>query len=215
MRRLLLLTMVALLYCTSSFAQPNDGFVKAQYKLENIERYFAKNVRYPKNMLRNTREGNLVLAFRINKQGKIDSLNLEQYPDKKLSDDMIKLLLKTRSSWTPTYQEGKPIDFVYKVIVRCRFSQDFDAPHSAEELSFKQAKKKYSKQRYDKALESINRAIKENPYNHDFYRFRAEIYEALNNEKAAVLDKSIAKHLKRTIMGNVSLIASTRVRVVG
>ncbi len=140
-----------------SFAQENTAFVKSKFKQDtNISTYFGKKLKYPLKSLKREKKGLVVIDFRINKKGIVDSIFLVSFLNKELADKAIKLLSENRRMWTPTLVNSKPTDFIYKMIVNCSIYKTGLPKKSEAQKICERSKRLKEKKKYKKALKILN-----------------------------------------------------------
>ena len=207
---------VLFLLFVSGFAygqKHNVKFEKAQFD-GDFRKYIGTRISYPASMQQRYVEGDVVVAFRINQSGKIDSIKLEKTPNVQLSNQVIKVLEHTPTSWTATKINAEPVSYWYHVIIEYRLSG------SAKEKSSKlydKAKRNFEKQKNDGALEQINEAIALRPYIEKYYQLRAEIYKATGNDSKAEEDLLQCSKLHQSYFSPIRVTgkAVVKTRVIG
>lgn len=62
-------------------------------------------------------EGEIVVKFRIEADGRITILDVSDFPDKKLVADVVRVIRKSEKKWTPRRKEGRPVpsDYTYRI----------------------------------------------------------------------------------------------------
>ena len=82
-----------------------------------------ENVKYPQIALENGIQGNVVVSFVVEKDGKISRINVLQSPDKTLTDATLAVLDKAnklKNGWKPGKQRNKPVRVTYTLPVSFR-----------------------------------------------------------------------------------------------
>ena len=149
-----------------------------------------------------------LVAWVESKYGKVDSLNLEEFPHKSLADNVVNVLLSCRENWIPTMCNGEPIDYVYYIIIDYKIKTG-DTPPKDESINLKKkSEKKFKKKKFDEALSLINQAINLNAYNKAFYQLRSEIYKIFDETEKAEKDQIIVENFDRKVLlENLTLIS--------
>ncbi|MCD6179034.1 MAG: energy transducer TonB [Bacteroidales bacterium] len=205
------------------FSQQENDFVKAKFN-GNIEKYFAKQIKYPRELAARGIEGRTVLSFVITKQGELESIAADEFPHINLAKEPISILKSTKGMWSPTLINNEPVDFIYKIIInyniqkgqsvsssRRTFNQERPsppAPMKEKSLILKdKSLRKVKKEQYDKALSLIDEAIKINPYKSEYYDIRSRVHYSLNNINAAEQDAMSAIKYRKEIMMVLDIVS--------
>lgn len=94
--------------------------------LVDFRNWVMQNVTYPPTALENGIQGNVVVQFVIDKDGKITNIKVLQSPDKTLSNAAIAVLEKAntlRNGWKPGMQRGKPVRVAFTLPIRFWIAQ--------------------------------------------------------------------------------------------
>ncbi|MCB8994687.1 MAG: energy transducer TonB [Bacteroidales bacterium] len=176
---------------------------------------FYDNLSFPRDMAIAGKSGMVVLSFRLNERGILDSLDIVSFSNETILNDVAQVLLSTRNKWTPTYENSKAIPYWYKFIVYYDFigevTSTTDAKYPAQTY-FEKAEKYYEKEKFDKSLESINKALQLRPYSVDYFKLRYNINTALHLEDEARLDKDAYETLDKNVMEVIDIAAIGIVR---
>lgn len=76
--------------------------------LKNLLAWLQKNVRYPKQSMKNKVQGRVIVKFVIDKDGKAVEPEIEKSVDPYIDKEAIRLINKM-PKWTPGEQKGKPV----------------------------------------------------------------------------------------------------------
>jgi len=191
----------------NTYASNQDStFIKTELS-GNVHEFFGKRLRYPIQLLQDDKQGQIVVDFRVNKLGRIDSLSLVSYFDKEVSNKIMRLLLSTREMWSPTIIDGEAQDFVYKLIFDYKIFSGRPSKKSASQIAINRATKMAKKEKYEKALAIMNSIIAKEPYNSSLYQKRAEIYLFLKNKIKSDSDLLLAKKIDREVVANIVMFA--------
>lgn len=183
---------------------------KARYLKEDLKAFLTRNTLYPREGLSNNIEGDVVLSFVINKEGRMDSLTIENSADNSLAVSAVTAFTKVSDhEWSPARVNDQPVDQKYKVVFR--FRQFFDT----EPYDYKaQAWRLFDKEKYEKALKVYNEGIEDNQYDVAMFEERSRVKKILGDTEGSQLDHAIAAALKEEIMTVVNINAVARTRVV-
>ena len=91
--------------------------------LSKFRNWVMENVKYPQIALENGIQGNVVVSFVVEKDGKISRINVLQSPDKTLTEATLAVLDKAnklKNGWKPGKQRNKPVRVTYTLPVSFR-----------------------------------------------------------------------------------------------
>ena len=74
------------------------------------------NIKYPQEALENGIQGNVVVKFVVEKDGRLSNIQVLQSPDKSLSDAAIQVLQES-PKWEPGMQRQQPVRVKYTLPV--------------------------------------------------------------------------------------------------
>jgi tetratricopeptide (TPR) repeat protein len=186
----------------------NINIENAQYLKEDLTKLLQSNVKYEMEALKSGIEGDVVLSFIIDKNGKLDSLNIISSPHKILSASSITSFNHVQNEWSPCKINGKPIDKRYLSVFRYRLYLNTQPPNYKEK-----AEKLVEKQKYENALKYFDKAIKENQLDYKLFDSRSKIKEILNDDEGAKKDSEKSKILQNEIISIVDITAIGTTRV--
>ena len=207
MKRSFLLFVVIIFNINCLFCQKDTTFIKTQFD-GDIYHYVGSRITYPWEMISNNIEGTSVVAFRLNKKGKIDSINVEKFPIEKCADNAVDILIETKNMWSPTLKNNEPIDFIYKIVINYK-NIGSDKPNRKRKsvILKEKAEEKVEKGQFEKALSLINKAIALSPYDSGFYKIRSLIHNSLNNSVQSELDNKLAKKYDEEIIAIIDIVS--------
>jgi len=188
-------------------SDPTSGNKKAEYLKEDLNKFFARRVLYPREGSSPKIEGDVVLSCTITKEGKLTSLAVVSSPDISLSNSSLVAVNDLEKEWSPAKINNIPIDKNYLFIFRYRIYKN------TQPIDYnKNAKRYFEKQKYEKALKLYNEAITDNRFNFEFYESRSKVKEVLGDMEGAKSDKLISSQYNDQIMSiiNISAISITR-----
>ena len=87
--------------------------------LSKFRNWVQSNVRYPQIALENGIQGNVVIKFVVEKDGKLSNIQVLQSPDKTLSDAAVAVLQRS-PKWKPGKQRNKPVRVTYTLPISFR-----------------------------------------------------------------------------------------------
>ena len=87
--------------------------------LSKFRNWVQSNVKYPQIALENGIQGNVVIKFVVEKDGKLSNIQVLQSPDKTLADAAVQVLQKS-PKWKPGKQRNKPVRVTYTLPVSFR-----------------------------------------------------------------------------------------------
>ena len=130
MKRALLVTLLVLLSTLTLSAQTfeEDIFVTADEMptfqggdLSEFCNWVYSNIKYPQEALENGIQGNVVVKFVVEKDGRLSNIQVLQSPDKSLSDAAIQVLQES-PKWEPGKQRNKPVRITYTLPISFKFN---------------------------------------------------------------------------------------------
>lgn len=213
-----LISAFLLLFSLIVYSQPNQKadsvilFEKAKYLKADLTKYLSETVQYPEQALLKNKYGDVVLSMIIDKTGKIDSVAIVKSPDFLFSTSAIVAINSLADQWSPTKINGKAVNKEYNIAFRYRIYKDIQPP------DYKSAAlRSHKKQKYEKALDLLDKAIYENQYDYELFELRSRIKETLGDHEGAVKDLKTSDELKDKILSVVDVIMTgiTRTRIEG
>ena len=90
--------------------------------LNTFRNWVQSNVRFPQIALENGIQGNVVVKFVVEKDGKLSNIQVLQSPDKTLSEAAIQVLQKS-PKWKPGKQRNKPVRVTYTLPISFQIKQ--------------------------------------------------------------------------------------------
>ncbi len=212
MKKYIVAAFFLLQLATFSFGQENTDFVKSKFKGEvEASRFFARRIKYPISALKNNDMGRILIDFRINQKGMVDSIGLVSYFNKDAANQVIDLLLASRKMWTQTLINGKPESFVYKAVVNCRILDSGASRKSHTKSVCEHSKELENKGKHNKALKLLSKEIEKNPFSAALLKARAEVYNAINEQEKAQADIQQAEKITKEVLVEVNVNAYKRV----
>ena len=184
----------------------DSTFIKTKFN-GDIGQYFGPKLTFPTALAFQGIVGFGEVEFRVNKQGKIDSINIITAPHVQMGQNIASLLLSTKDMWNPTLQNGQPIDYKYKLIVEYKITKRSGPPPQGKAFALKdKAIKMNMKKKYVDALELIDEAISINPYQYEFYDLRSQILQSLGNTEGSILNRQKSENLKKQIVAQIMVV---------
>lgn len=90
--------------------------------LSKFRNWVQSNVKYPQIALENGIQGNVVIKFVVEKDGKLSNIQVLQAPDKTLADAAVAVLQRS-PKWKPGKQRSKPVRVTYTLPVSFKIQQ--------------------------------------------------------------------------------------------
>ena len=90
--------------------------------LSKFRNWVQTHVKYPQIALENGIQGNVVIKFVVEKDGKLSNIQVLQSPDKTLSDAAVQVLQRS-PKWKPGKQRNKPVRVTYTLPVSFKIQQ--------------------------------------------------------------------------------------------
>lgn len=90
---------------------------------ESFPNFIARNLVYPKKAIRNKIEGEVILGFTIDENGKMDKLEVISSPNEILNDAAIQVMLKSKNMWNPGYVHNMPIRISFKIPINFKLGK--------------------------------------------------------------------------------------------
>jgi tetratricopeptide (TPR) repeat protein len=138
----------------------------------------------------------VILSFIINKSGELDSVKLIKNPNKQFAIEALSSLDKSSGQWIPSKSNGQPVDKKFIAVFNFTTTKSFfDYKNKALKLQ--------KKGDNEKALETIDKAIKIDGYDTELYQIRSMIYKNLNKTDLANNDIEKLKELNGTLLSDI------------
>lgn len=90
--------------------------------LSKFRNWVQSNVKYPQIALENGIQGNVVIKFVVEKDGKLSNIQVLQSPDKTLAEAAVAVLQRS-PKWKPGKQRNKPVRVTYTLPVSFKIQQ--------------------------------------------------------------------------------------------
>lgn len=90
---------------------------------ENMMKFLAKNIKYPKKAKRKGVEGRVIVQFVVNKEGKIEDIKIIKDIGEGCGEEAARVVRKM-PDWTPEYQKGKPVKVRFNLPVKFELTED-------------------------------------------------------------------------------------------
>lgn len=79
-------------------------------------KYLAANIKYPASAVKAKKQGRVIVAFVIQKDGSVTNARIVKSVDPELDAEALRIV-KAMPNWTPGTQDGKPVDVNYTIPV--------------------------------------------------------------------------------------------------
>ena len=90
--------------------------------LSKFRNWVQSNVKYPQIAIENGIQGNVVVKFVVEKDGKLSNIQVLQSPDKTLADAAVQVIQRS-PKWKPGKQRNKPVPVTYTLPVSFKISK--------------------------------------------------------------------------------------------
>ena len=90
--------------------------------LSKFRNWVQSNVKYPQIALENGIQGNVVIKFVVEKDGKLSNIQVLQAPDKTLADAAVQVIQRS-PKWKPGKQRNKPVRVTYTLPVSFKLTK--------------------------------------------------------------------------------------------
>lgn len=87
--------------------------------IRTFSEWVQSEINYPETAIREDMDGNVVLAFVIERDGRIGDCKVLETPGEPLSAEALRIL-KSSPAWTPALHMGQPVPIKYNVTVQFR-----------------------------------------------------------------------------------------------
>jgi tetratricopeptide (TPR) repeat protein len=202
------LVMVLMLCCIASYSQSVQNSdsasadEKAKYLNENLDKFLAQRIVYPKEAFTANIEGDVIFSFNIGRDGKLNNLAVVSSPHASLTSSSMAALNDLEKEWNPARINGSPADKNYLFVFRFRVYKNTQ-PVNYSAI----AERAFKKKKYEQALKYYNEAIKDNRFIPDFYESRSRVKEMLGDTEGARNDKQTSKEFNDQIMSVIDIAA--------
>ena len=202
MHKVILLSLFALIqFTTYSKAQSPPGsdldqnIENPKYLDGDLAKVLFKNIRYPREAARRNISGDVILEFTIQKDGRLENLNVVNSPPQTLTASSIAAFNQLNGSWSQPKVDGKPSNRKYYIIIRYYSLLNKKLPDYN-----KRADKYLKKEKYNKALDIYDRAIKNNRFSYKLYESRSILKNILGDINGSEEDRKQSVHLKYKVL---------------
>ena len=200
----------------------SNAFVgKAKYLKEDLTKFLKKITVYPREGFTNNIEGDVVFSVVIKKDGTSDDFTLVNSDKSVLMGSTLSALRTLDNKWSPAIENGEPVDKKYLIVFRYRIYQNTDpVNYKRDALEF------IKKEKYDKAIKTYDKGIKENKYDFDLFEKRSLAKNKVGDEQGVKQDHDTAIKLygeiltvvdvvmksvtTRQVIGGATVVGSTR-----
>lgn len=205
MRFITILFIVVISQFTTVSGQTGSSSVQkvqnAKYLGGNLSELIKKRIVYPEAAIENSIDGDVIVSFVVNSNGKLDSLTVTESPGDILSVEVKSALKRIMNNWMPCRINGNKVNRQYSIVFRFRLYKNRKPPVYRE-----RADKLFIREKYKKALKFYNRAIEDNSYDYRLFDSRAETRDELGDTEGADTDFRKAERLQNTIITVVDIV---------
>ena len=205
-RTLVVLALLSIfMYSNSQIVQKSDSIVKyekARYLKQDLNKFLILKTLYPTSELTSMITGDVVFSFIINKNGKLENLALKDFDNAFFLNSSKNAIELLDGEWSPAKLNDSPVDMKYLIVFRFRTSLE------RKPYDYKgQSRNLIVKQKYERALKTLNSGIEDNKYDYELYELRSKVKEMLGDKEGAKNDQLNSLKLKVEIMSIVDVTA--------
>lgn len=212
-RTLVILALLTIfMHSNSQIVQKPDSiikFEKAKYLKQDLNKFLTTHTEYPFTEMTSMINGDVVFSFIINRNGTLESLALMDYPNASFLNSSKKAINSLDGEWSPAKLNDAPADMKYLIVFRFRTyveRQPYDCKAQSRNL--------FEKQKYERALKTLNSGIEDNKYDYELYELRSKVREMLGDIEGAKNDQLNSLRLKYEIMSIVDITSMVVRRTV-
>lgn len=210
----MLLTFLALVsFSFCSFAQtPFDpdkeaSMVKATYKPGNLVTILGKDLTYPIEASANGTQGNVLFVVTIDETGQLTSVKTKQRISDQLVAQSEEAIRNLTGKWSPTKINEELVTRDYLIVFAYKIY------YNTLPVDYFSAASKYEKKgKLKKAIKTYDTAIENNPYEPTYYKMRASIKNASEDEKGAEEDKLLAEKMNMEVLAVIQIAQTQSLR---
>ena len=203
-RTLVVLALLSIfMYSNSQIVQKSDSIVKyekARYLKQDLNKFLILKTLYPTSELTSMITGDVVFSFIINKNGKLENLALKDFDNASLLNSSKNAIESLDGEWSPAKLNDSPVDMKYLIVFRFRTSLE------RKPYDYKgQSRNLIEKQKYERALKTLNSGIEDNKYDYELYELRSKVKEMLGDIEGAKYDQLNSLRHKVEIMSIIDV----------
>lgn len=182
----------------------NSFSEEATYLKEDLNKFLRNKFIYPHEGFANKIEGDVIFSIEIKKDGSSTGPILISSDDKVLSQNAAKVLNLIENKWNPAKINDVPIDKKYFIVVRYRLYINTEpTDYNREALDL------IRKQKYEKAIKTYDKAIKENQYSYELLISRSQLKAKIGDYAGSKQDYEAANKLAAEILTVFGVIGKT------
>ena len=203
-RTLVVLALLSIfMYSNSQIVQKSDSIVKyekARYLKQDLNKFLILKTLYPTSELTSMITGDVVFSFIINKNGKLENLALKDFDNAFFLNSSKNAIELLDGEWSPAKLNDSPVDMKYLIVFRFRTSLE------RKPYDYKgQSRNLIEKQKYERALKTLNSGIEDNKYDYELYELRSKVKEMLGDIEGAKYDQLNSLRHKVEIMSIIDV----------
>lgn len=174
----------------------------------DLAKLLQENTKYPIEALKNKIQGDVILSFNIDKNGKMNNFKVISSPSEILTTSSLISFDHAENKWSPSPINETPVNKDHIIVFRYRFYLN------TQPIDYKEKAKKYmEKQKYDIALKTYNTAISENRFDYELYELRSKLNEILGDDESTEIDSQQSDRIKNEITAIVNIVAFGKTQV--
>jgi tetratricopeptide (TPR) repeat protein len=206
-RTLIVLALLTIfMYSNSQIVQKPDSIMKyekAKYLKQDLNKFLSTHTEYPYTEMMNEIIGDVVFSFIINKNGTLESLALIDSDNASLLNSSKNAINSLDGEWSPAKLDDAAVDKKYVIVFRFRCYLIYNPnDYKADGRNL------FKKQKYEKALKTLNSGIEDNKYDYELFELRSKVKEMLGDNEGAKNDQLNALSLKDEIISIIDITAT-------
>ena len=191
------------MYSNSQIVQKPDSIIKyekAKYLKQDLNKFLCLKTEYPYTEMIGMKNGDVVFSFIITSNGTLESLALKDYPNASFLNSSKNAINSLDGEWSPAKLNDSPVDMKYLIVFRFRTSLE------RKPYDYKgQSRNLIEKQKYERALKTLNSGIEDNKYDYELYELRSKVKEMLGDIEGAKYDQLNSLRHKVEIMSIIDV----------
>ena len=207
-----LASLTIFMYSNGQPVQKPDSIIKyekAKYLKQDLNKFLSLKTEYPYTEMISMKNGDVVFSFIITRNGTLESLALKDYPDASFLNSSKNAINSLDGEWSPTKINDSPVDMKYLIVFRFRTYVE-RKPYDCKA----QARNLFERQKYERALKTLNSGIEDNKYDYELYELRSKVKEILGDNEGAKNDQLNSLRLKYEIMSIIDITSMVVRRTV-
>lgn len=200
---LVLASFTIFMYSNCQIVQKPDSIIKyekAKYLKQDLNKFLSTHTEYPYIEMTSMINGDVVFSFIITRKGTFESLALMDYPNASFLNSSKNAINSLDGEWSPAKLNDAPVDMKFLIVFKFRVYIDtkpFDCKAKGRDL--------FEKQKYERALKTLNSGIEDNKYDYEFFELRSKVKEILGDYEGAKNDQINSLRLKYEVLSIIDV----------